>query len=179
MGIGPLSGQMAAHIVLMNLLAPLVALLLGRRTSRRVAAALGPATLVQLLLLWALHLPGVTAAAYALLPHAAMQALLFAAALWFWLAVFATAGERRWRALLALLVTSKLFCLLGVLLTFAPRPLYEHGTGHAVTMADQQLAGLLMIVACPASYLLAAVVIAVRWLRVLERDAAESTRAVA
>lgn len=170
---------MAVHILLMNLLAPLAAPLLVRRAPRWLSGALGAATLVQLLLLWSLHLPAVTAAAHGALPHAAMQALLFAAALWFWLAVFAVGGERRWRALLALLVTSKLFCLLGVLLTFAPRALYAHGPGHGAALADQQLAGLLMIVACPASYLLAAVVIAVRWLRLLERDGAEPKRASA
>ena len=101
-------------------------------------------------------------------PHTGMSTMperIVASALWFWLAAFAQVGAHRWRALVALLISGKLFCLLGVLLVFAPRPLYLHATlqeGHAA-LADQQLAGLLMVVACPLSYVLAGVVIATRW----------------
>jgi putative membrane protein len=105
--------------------------------------------------------------------HALMQMSLLAAALWFWLAVLCERGAFRWRALLALLVSGKLFCLIGVLLVFAPRLLYPDvaaGHGHAATgfeqrLADQHLAGLLMLIACPLSYVLAGVVIAAQWLR--------------
>ena len=91
------------------------------------------------------------------------------------LAFGAALGIGRWRGLLALILTAKLFCLLGVLLVFAPRFLYPglslpHAAGHvmAASLADQQLAGLLMLVVCPASYLAAGVVIAARW--VFETD---------
>jgi putative membrane protein len=50
-----------------------------------------------------------------------------------------------------------------VLLTFAPRALYASHT-HLGTLDDQQLAGLIMLIACPATYLLAAVILAGRWL---------------
>jgi putative membrane protein len=112
-----------------------------------------------------------------------MQLSLFASALWFWLAVIADRGAFRWRALFALLMTGKLFCLLGVLLVFAPRLLYgDQATGHSwhtpVTphaFADQHLAGLLMLVVCPLTYVLAAVVIAAQGLRDLARvDSAPS-----
>jgi putative membrane protein len=76
-----------------------------------------------------------------------------------------------------LLVTGKLFCLLGALLVFAPRSLYLLQNGHEahfgpITIEDQQLAGLLMLLACPLSYLLAGVVIASRAIFAL--DAASS-----
>jgi putative membrane protein len=64
--------------------------------------------------------------------------------------------------------------LLGALFTFSPRLVYAAGMSGAhhsqIGLADQQLAGLMMIVACPLTYVLAAVVIASRWLFALELD---------
>jgi putative membrane protein len=105
--------------------------------------------------------------------HLLMQASLATVALWFWLEILSDGGVRRWRALLALLLTGKLFCLLGVLLVFAPRLLYPadavaHGQplpDFAGALADQHLAGLLMLLACPLTYVAAGVVIAALWLR--------------
>ena len=168
---GPVSAGMAAHILLMNLLAPAVAIwgsAVLAPAARRVPGLVA-AMVVQLLLLWAWHAPPSLAAAMgqpAL--HLVMQFSLTIAAVWFWLAVVDAAASRPWRAIAALLVTSKVFCLLGVLLTFAPRSLYppiaHHGGVAADPLADQQLAGLMMLLACPLSYLVAAVVVASRWL---------------
>jgi putative membrane protein len=168
---GPLSAGMAGHILLMNLLAPVVAVWAARsspsvvRPFRSVAA---PA-MVQLLLLWGWHAPPSLIAAMSHPGlHLAMHASLLFAALWFWAAVVNATVGRQWRAIAGLLVTSKLFCLLGVLLTFASYPLYpamtHHGGAALDPLADQQLAGLLMLVACPLSYLVAAVVVASNWL---------------
>src|SRR5690606_13880969 len=83
-------------------------------------------------------------------------------------------GNARWRSLLSLLLTSKLFCLLGVLLVFSPRLLYPdvlhagHGARLQAPLAAQQLAGLLMLGVCPPSYLTAGVVIAARWIFEIE-----------
>jgi putative membrane protein len=92
------------------------------------------------------------------------MAALFAAALAFWALVASVPAASRWLAILALLLTGKLACLLSVLLIFAPRPLYAAAGGHmaAADLADQQLAGLLMITACPLSYLVAALALAVQ-----------------
>ena len=69
---------------------------------------------------------------------------------------------RRWHAIPALLLTGKLVCLLAVLLVFAPRALYGTAHAHGVSaLDDQHLAGLLMIAACPLSYLVAAIMITV------------------
>lgn len=170
---GPLSAQMLVHIVLMNAVAPLAVMVyLAPLTRRPWPRFLFAATLVQVALLWAWHAPPALAAAMqsdAL--HAAMQVSLFVAALWFWSAVLSERAAR-WRAILSLLVTGKLFCLLGVLLVFAPRALYpgmSGGTAFGPMLGDQQLAGLLMLVACPATYLVAGVVLAARWLTHIER----------
>ena len=168
---GLLAQHMAIHVLTMNLLAPLLALALLR--TRLVAGALlgtrglALATAQQLSLHWAWHAPASLSAAlgdHAL--HAAMQLSLFVAALWFWLAIAAQKGAGRWLAMGALLVTGKLFCLLGILLVFTPRPLYP--AIGATDLADQQLAGLLMVAACPATYVLAGIIIAWRWLAELE-----------
>lgn len=175
MSLGPLSGHMAQHILLMNVVAPALALTLIRLSLPLRGRALLAATLLQLVLIWGWHAPGVLpiAANHSVL-HLAMQASLFAGALLFWGAVFAIGGSDRWKPIVALLVTSKLFCLLGVLLAFSPRLLYDPGMcgpllcPPPVLLVDQQLAGLLMLIACPTTYLLAGVVIAARWLVALE-----------
>jgi len=95
-----------------------------------------------------------------------MQATLFFSALWFWLTVFNQTGEHLWRAVIALLLTGKLFCLIAVLLIFAPRVLYGM-TAMPIELADQQLAGLLMVTVCPITYVLAAVVLISRWFQTL------------
>jgi putative membrane protein len=160
---GPMAQHMAMHILAMNLAAPLIAMFLLRtRPLAPTGRALALATVLQLALLWAWHAPGVLASAlHDPVLHVAMQLSLFAAALWFWLAVLAQKGAARWLAMAALLITGKLFCLLGVLLVFTPRVLYSPGV---VALPDQQLAGLLMIAACPATYVAVGVVIAWRWL---------------
>jgi putative membrane protein len=149
---GPLSAGMAGHILLMNLLAPAIAVLTVRSSPSLVRhfRRLAPPVIVQLLLLWGFHAPPSLAAA---MERPGLH--------------LATAGGQ-WRAIAALLVTSKLFCLLGVLLTFAAHPLYPAMTHHGLQaldpLGDQQLAGLLMLVACPLSYLVAAVIVASNWL---------------
>jgi putative membrane protein len=170
----PLARHMAAHILLMNAVAPALALMVraiapggasvlasGRSGSLVIAA------LAQAALLWAWHAPAALAATVTVPGmHLFMQLSLFVAALWFWLEIFSDRGAFRWRALLALLLTGKMFCLLGMLLVFAPRALYPvHGSAHGVAgtvsaLADQHLAGLLMLIACPLTYVLAGVVIA-------------------
>jgi putative membrane protein len=164
----------------MNVAAPLAALWLTRRPPSRarvwaVPSVLWIATLWQLAMLWVAHSPAVHhGALIAPLGTIALHGLLFGAALAFWLAV-AEATAHRWQAMLALLVSGKLACLLGVLLVFAPRPLFASAVGHAAhageeaLLADQQLAGLLMIAACPLSYVLTAVVLVVQVVNGLDK----------
>lgn len=160
---GFLTHHMMIHIMVMNLLAPLVILLLpvGWRQGRLVQGrALALATAVQMGLLWGWHLPSaLTAALHAPALMAAMHVSLFLAALWFWASIATAWRQRQWTPLAALLVSGKLFCLLGLMLVFATRPLYAeagalHGLSPVAVLVDQQQAGLLMLIACPIVYVL-------------------------
>jgi putative membrane protein len=178
---GALAHHMAVHILAMNLAAPLAAFFFrafNPVTGWSISRWLWPAVALQLALLVGWHLPVVLAFAFASdAALAAMHLSLFLAALWFWLAVFAAADETAWRSLAALLGTGKIFCLVGVLLAFAPRPIYaavgmSHGSAPpsaSELLADQQLAGLLMLIACPLAYVLAGIVIAARWLSAIDK----------
>lgn len=180
---GFITQHMISHIVAMNIVAPAVALGMQRGdllVIRYLSKGLTPALILQLCLLWGWHIPDVLAAAHG--SHVLMtlmHASLFISAFWFWAATFAKAHTQGWHSLSALLVTGKLFCLLGVLLTFAPRPLYL-GIGVSIEssamLADQQMAGLLMLVACPLTYVLAAIVIAARWTLRMETAQGWTTR---
>jgi putative membrane protein len=168
--LGLQSAHMAAHIAAMSVAAPLAAAAwvakLPAFVERR--SFLWGATGAQLVLFWGWHAPGVQQTAMA--SHAvqsAMHATLLVAAIGFWCAVVRVPAAARWHAIAALAVTGKLTCLLSALLIFSPRALYAT---HDTQLDDQQLAGLLMICACPLSYLVAALVIAVQTIRVLTSD---------
>jgi putative membrane protein len=153
----PLARDMAGHIILMSIAAPAAAWLLAGRDEHRPSLAVAVA--VQALLLFAWHLPlGSALAMHNAWGMTAMLATLFLAAVRFWQAVIAHLRRDWWRAVLALLVTGKLFCMLGVLLVFAPRSLGHDG----VALADQQLAGLVMLAACPPTYVGAALIVCCR-----------------
>jgi len=173
---GPLSWHMGLHIAAMNVVAPSLAVMLsryGRSPARGRPGAIWCFALAQLAVLWVAHSPSVH---HHLHPVAAgfilLHVLLFTVALAFWMSV-AAAVAHRWQAMLALLISGKFACLLGVLLVFAPRLLFgahaEHATPTATSLSDQQLAGLLMITACPLSYVLPAVVLAVQAVKGIER----------
>jgi putative membrane protein len=179
---GPAAAHMAEHIFLMNALAPAFAALAVVIWARRAGIfasgrVLIAATTIQITLLWVWHAPFVLPLALSKPPmHLLMQTSLMAASTSFWFAVFSECGAARWRGVLALALTGKLSCLLGVLLLLAPRVLYsdfasdEFGfTGADALLADQRIAGLLMLMACPLTYVLGGTVIAAKWLRDLEK----------
>ena len=159
--LGPQSAHMAAHIALMNVAAPLAAIRLAGRLPPlvRPATMLWAATVTQIALLWIWHAPSLQQAAmHAPALQGFMHATLLLAALAFWCVLISLPPVSRWQGIAALLLTGKLACLLSALMIFAPRLL--HGAPHGATLEDQQLAGLLMITACPLSYIVAAVVVA-------------------
>ena len=157
--LGTLSSHMAMHIALMNVAAPMAAIALAKRLRPLAAAAFWSAATLQIGALWFWHLPAVQAAATSPGGALLMHSSLFAVALMFWIGVLQMRGPGRWQAILGLIVTGKLSCLLAALLIFSPRFIYT-SHHHATSLADQQLAGLLMITACPVSYVLAGIVIA-------------------
>jgi putative membrane protein len=160
---------MVIHIVGMSVLAPLLAAgwaALIARVRSTGGRELWAATALQIAALWIWHLPAAHHLTAASVPVTlAMHASLLMAAIWFWLSLIRLREAQQWQGILALLITGKLACLLAALLVFAPRPLlaahsHHHIADHALD--DQHQAGLLMIVACPASYVLAGMLIAVR-----------------
>ncbi|MGY3622519.1 cytochrome c oxidase assembly protein [Bradyrhizobium sp. USDA 10063] len=183
--LGPLTGHMSRHILLMNVLAPLLALSMqaASRTASGVPSVqpIAVASIAQVAALWAAHAPAILNITMAVpAAHVLVQTFLFVTSLWFWWTLFAQSRQQLWRSIFALLITGKLFCLLGVLLVFAPRELYRSGFHSGVSheglssLADQQVAGLLMLIACPLSYVLAATALAARWLRALAADGESS-----
>jgi putative membrane protein len=178
---GMLSAHMALHIALMNVAAPLIAVLFLHRGNASGPGVLWTAAAMQIALLWSFHAPPVQQLVLqSQLLQAAMHVFLFAVALWFWRSLLRLAPSRQWQAIPALLLTGKLVCLLGVLMVFAPRLLYDVPGGHAMHvygapsgMADQQFAGLLMVVACPLSYLVAGVIFAVQ---IIRPDSSQTSR---
>ena len=157
---GPVSHHMLAHIALMNFLGPSLAFFTistVTNKTRTQAPMIWPATLAQLFLFLFWHAsPGVADAAFAI---AVMHASLAIAALWFWFEIMRWRKERPWTAVAALAVTGKIICLIAALYVFAPRALY--GGALETALADQQLAGLFMLAACPLTYLGAAFLITV------------------
>lgn len=180
---GHLTRHMLLHIGLMTVLAPLLASWMQRcRWPFPGAAApwfLPVVTIFQLVLFFVWHSPQVlTWMMSSPVLHTAMQVILLLVATAFWSSVLQRSDASMWSAVVALLLTGKLFCLVALILVFAPRALYGGGMSahHPVMdLADQQLAGLLMITACPMTYILAAILLVARWLRLLgeprEREA--------
>jgi putative membrane protein len=189
---GILSHHMLTHIALMSLVAPAIAVQLWLPLDRRRSALgfrrfvpLWLATSAQIGLFVGWHSPpalqaGITDS----FTGALMQWSLLAVATLFWLILLLRIEANRWGAIFALLLTGKVFCLIGALLVFAPRLLFvpdfaslhpDAGFTLAQTMADQQLAGLLMLTACPLTYLLASIGIVGDWLFKTPRQASPCT----
>ncbi|MEH2507790.1 putative membrane protein [Bradyrhizobium sp. AZCC 1578] len=182
--LGHFSTHMVLHIASMNIIAPSVAALIVTR--RHIGGTrpfwLWTATFLQIVLLWTWHSPAVH---HLLLQSPAagltFHATLLLTALFFWLSLLTTSATSRWQTIPALLLTGNLTCLLAALLIFAPRTLYRFAghlagaPGHVSlhhALEDQHLAGLLMITACPLSYLVAAVIITVQLITRAEVSAA-------
>jgi putative membrane protein len=153
---------MALHIALMNIAAPLVAVALIHKAPCPAdrSTTLWSLCAIQVALLWMWHVPSLQR--WAMESHTRevlMHGSLFLAAASFWTLLASLPAKSSWQAIFLLLLTGKLTCLLGALLIFAPRPLYAAHL-HSATLEDQQLAGLLMVTACPLSYVTAGVVLA-------------------
>ena len=184
-----LSELMGQHLLVMNVVAPVLGAAMARLPLKLASnpRPLGGAALAQMLLLWGWHAPLVQQAAGGSLGlHLLMLGLLAAAAILFWATTLRAAAEERWSAIAALLITGKLACLLGGLMIFAPRELYGLAglafsicTAGPSTLADQQLAGLMMIVACPLSYIVAGLIMTMQMLARLELRSARRTGALA
>lgn len=168
--LGPLSSHMLQHTVSMTMLAPVLAVALAHALSQiDWSPFLVAATASQVALLWGWHAPGVFEMAH----HSSaltlsMHVTLVCAALLFWIAVVRSTSNAPWKGILALLLSGKFFCLLGALLIFSERTWYGAAHGHGghqqISLDDQHMAGLIMVAACPATYIAVAVAITANWL---------------
>ena len=172
--MGHLSTHMLTHLMVMNALVPLAVYALARHGLVPSMWRLWPwATTAQLVMLWGWHSPAaLTAAMQDASLMLLMQVSLAGVAALFWMSIASMPQRESWRAPLALLITGKLFCLLGALLVFAPNLLFagtpmvaSYATG---SLADQHMAGMIMLVACPISYVTAGIMLASRWFFSLE-----------
>ncbi|WP_299841704.1 cytochrome c oxidase assembly protein [uncultured Jannaschia sp.] len=157
------SARVVHHVLLVAVAAPLLARTTGPRATGAPALALAILSVT----LWAWHWP----AAYDLaLSHVGvywlMQLTLLGAAIWFWRAVLAP-GRAPVEAMTLIVAGFAQMGMLGAILTFAPRPLYE---AHLLApfawgltpLDDQQLGGLLMWVPAGLPYAVAAFFVARR-----------------
>lgn len=174
---GSFSAHMTMHVGVVAVAAPLLALGVagGRLDPVRRAPALFspiPASLVELVVVWAWHTPALHhAARHSRAGLVAEQAMFLLSALLVWLSVFG--GDRRQRCeraaagVVAMLLTSMHMTLLSALLALPPRPLYEHaGGGSRLTpIEDQHLGGAIMLSVGGLAYLLGGLGLAVGLLR--------------
>jgi putative membrane protein len=155
------------HLIVVLAVAPLLAQGLAPRL-RRMPAPLWTCTALATAVFWAWHAPSSYAAALSAdAVYWLMQLLLLASATAFWLAVQRAAPAA---AIAAILATTLAMGLLGALITYAGRPLYEPHFASTLAwgvapLADQQLAGVVMWAPGSIAYLLAALCIGARWLR--------------
>jgi len=164
---GPLASEMMNHILAMGVAAPMVAIFITRerRMGGKPRLAAATAAMIVTFTLW--HAPAAMAASMSHpLAAAAMHVTMFGSSLWFWTEVIRQARRSPWPAVAALLAAGKVFCLVAILMVFSRHAAF-HAPGHklgAPDLADQQLAGLLMVVACPLVYVSASIAIVARWL---------------
>jgi putative membrane protein len=165
-GHQPFSVYMAAHMAVVAIAAPLLAV--GVAGSRWDPVERWPrrfpplaASLVELIVVWGWHTPALHALArqqtWALVLE---QASFLMAGLYLWISVLGGAAQqRRAVGIVALLLTAMHMTLLGALLALAPRPLYEavHTVQGLSAADDQHLGGAVMLILGAAAYLLAGV----------------------
>ncbi len=159
------------HMALVLVLAPLLAYGMAARL-RRVPAPLFTCTALAAIAFITWHIPAPYEAAMASVAvYWLMQFTILGSALAFWAAVGRAEPAG---ALVAILATTVLMGLLGALITFAARPLYAPHFASTLDwgvapLEDQQLAGILMWAPGSIAYLLAALWIGWRWMRI-ERE---------
>lgn len=161
------AAHMAVHMGTVAVAAPLLALGVagGVFDPVRRAPALFPAvpaSIVELLVVWAWHAPALhQLARHSLAGLVLEQSTFLASGLWVWMSALGgdaqRGGSRAGLGLLALLLTSMHMTLLGALLALPPRALYAHahhaGIPGLTGLEDQHLGGAIMLIVGGASYL--------------------------
>jgi putative membrane protein len=166
------SARAVHHLLLVIVLAPLIVLSFK---PVRLPAPLALWTLLAILVFWLWHAPPAYSAALSSDSlYWLMQISILGTAIMFWMSIGSSSPLSAIGALLGSMVGMG---LLGALITFAGRPLY---VPHFLTtdawglapLEDQQLAGLIMWAPGGGFYLIAALLLAARWLGRESRAAA-------
>jgi putative membrane protein len=163
MSAGAFTRHMVAHMTLVALVAPLLAVLIARSRFNPVERRpqwFSPiaASLVEFVVIWAWHAPvWHIAARHDIAMFALEQASFLGASTHLWRSIVggdrASSAMRAGAGIVALVLTFAHMTMLGAVLALSPRDLYGHG-GPAV--ADQQLGGAMMIAGGTVAYLGAA-----------------------
>ena len=140
------AAHMTLHMGVVAVAAPLLAAGLAAGGWRVLAPI--PASLIELVIVWAWHAPALHQAAR---HEAGIMAIEQASFLGAGVLVWLSSLRNRGTGIVALLLTSMHMTLLGALLALTPRPLYAHH--GAAALADQHLGGAIMLVIGGASYL--------------------------
>jgi putative membrane protein len=160
------AAHMTLHIAVVALAAPLLALAIAGsavdpvRTMPQVAAPI-PASMIELVVVWAWHVPALHhAARHDTAAFVLEQTMFVAAGVMLWIsAVGGDREQRRLRAgagIIALLFTSMHMTLLGALFALGTRPLFHGGalSGGLSSIEDQHVGGVIMLLVGGAAYLL-------------------------
>jgi putative membrane protein len=163
----PFSLHMTRHMGVVAVAAPLLALSLAGSRFDPVPRLPGllapvPACVVEFVIVWAWHAPGLhDAARHTLLGMVLEQSSFLFSGLLVWIAAFGGSGAQRQQrggaGVLSMLLTSMHMTLLGALLALAPRPLYahaHHGSAERflTPLGDQHLGGAIMLLVGGVSY---------------------------
>lgn len=164
------TAHMVQHLLVMNVAALFMAVAMP--ACKRRPMALPVVTALQMTVFWIWHMPAIfDAAHYSVAVQGLMQVSLLAVALLFWRDILNHASSV-WNRIFALLITAKLFCLLGAAFVFSRRTLYPtFGNPEAwglTALEDQHLAGLLMVSSCALIYVAAAIALFGNWLFAIE-----------
>ena len=158
------AAHMTIHIAVVAVAAPLLAMAIAGTFADPVRAMPGvtapiPASMLELAVVWAWHVPAVHEAARAPAMFALEQGSFLVTGVLLWsAAIGGDAEQRRVRAgagVAALLFTSMHMTLLGALFALARRPLFAHTASGAnrSPLTDQELGGVIMLLVGGASYL--------------------------
>lgn len=174
--------HMTLHMLIVAVAAPLLSLAIAGLQSdpvRRVPGLFAPipASVGELIIVWAWHAPG---------PHhfarnsvagfVIEQTMFLMAGMWVWLSAFGgplpRPGGRTASGIIGLLLTSMHMTLLGALLALAPRPLFNHHHAYAglTLLEDQHLGGAVMLVVGGIAYLTGGLALTVDLVRNRRRE---------
>jgi len=162
------AAHMTLHMVIVAIAAPLLSLGIAGRSFdpvRKVPTLFAPipASIGELLIVWAWHAPGLHHLARSTVPGLiAEQGMFVAAGVWVWLSAFGgdmpRSRARSAAGVIGLLLTSMHMTFLGALLAMSSRLLYSHhmhggGTNWLTPLQDQHLGGAVMLVVGGIAYL--------------------------